>query len=69
LLRLQKDASFLNKAPLRGILSSIGNDSSIVIDGTRATFIDHDIAETLRDFLKAAPDRNIKVECKNLKLN
>jgi MFS superfamily sulfate permease-like transporter len=69
LLRLQKDASFLNKAPLRGILSSIGNDSSIVIDGTRATFIDYDIAETLRDFLKAAPERNIKVECKNLKLN
>jgi MFS superfamily sulfate permease-like transporter len=69
LLRIQKDASFLNKAPLRGILASIGDDSSIVIDGTRANFIDHDIAETIRDFIKAAPDRNIKVECKNLRLS
>jgi MFS superfamily sulfate permease-like transporter len=69
LLRLQKDASFLNKAPLRSILSSIGDDASVVIDGTRATFIDYDIAETLNDFMKAAPDRNIKVERKNLRLD
>lgn len=68
LLRLQKDVSFLNKAPLRGILSSIGEGSTIVIDGTRATFIDYDIAETLKDFIRAAPDSNIEVECKNLRL-
>ena len=67
LLRLQKDVSFLNKAPLRSILEKIEEDSFLVIDGTRATFIDHDIMETLEDFIKAASDRNIRVELKNLR--
>ncbi|WP_330082813.1 SulP family inorganic anion transporter [Methylocystis iwaonis] len=67
LLRLQKDVSFLNKAPLRDILDSIEPDSYVVIDGTRATFIDHDIMETLDDFFKAAGDDNIRVELKNMR--
>lgn len=67
LLRLQKDVSFLNKAPLRTILESVEEDSFLVIDGTRATFIDHDIMETLEDFIKAAGDSNIHVELKNMR--
>ncbi len=67
LLRLQKDASFLNKAPLRDILSSIEPGSYLVIDGTRATFIDHDIMETIDDFVKAANDDDIQVELKNMR--
>lgn len=67
LLRLQKDVSFLNKAPLRSILEDIKEDSYLVIDGTRATFIDHDIMETLEDFMKAASDNNIRVELKNVR--
>lgn len=67
LLRLQKDVSFLNKAPLRNILESIEDDSFLVIDGTRANFIDHDIMETLEDFLKAASENNIRVELKNMR--
>jgi MFS superfamily sulfate permease-like transporter len=67
LLRLQKDVSFLNKAPLRNILESVEEDSYLVIDGTRATFIDHDIMETLEDFIKAASDKNIRVELKNVR--
>jgi carbonic anhydrase len=39
----------------------------LVIDGTRATFIDHDILETLDDFIAAAGDSNIQVELKNLR--
>ncbi|CAJ0872150.1 hypothetical protein AMST5_02390 [freshwater sediment metagenome] len=67
LLRLQKDVSFLNKAPLRNILLDIEEDSFVVIDGTRAAFIDHDIMETLEDFMKAASDNNIRVELKNMR--
>jgi MFS superfamily sulfate permease-like transporter len=67
LLRMQKDASFLNKAPLRNILATIADDSFVVIDGTRANFIDHDILEALDDFMKAASDRNIRVELKNVR--
>lgn len=67
LLRLQKDVSFLNKAPLRNLLADIEEDSFVVIDGSRATFIDHDIMETFEDFMKAASDNNIRVELKNVR--
>ena len=62
LLRLHKDVSFLNKALLRKHLSAISNESELLIDGTKALFIDQDIMETLADFLLAAPDRGINVE-------
>lgn len=66
LLRLQKDVSFLNKAPLRTILASIDENSYVMIDGSRATFIDQDILEMLKDFINAASDDNISVELKNI---
>jgi MFS superfamily sulfate permease-like transporter len=66
LLRLQKDVSFLNRAPLRSYLESIKPDSSLLIEGSRASFIDQDIMETLEDFIKAAEDNNIHVELKGV---
>ena len=66
LLKLQKDVSFLNKALLRNYLESIGNDSYLIVDGGKAGFVDHDILETLEDFIKAAADANIRVELKNV---
>ena len=62
LLRLHKDVSFLNKALLRKHLSSIQNDSELLIDGNKALFIDQDILETISDFLLAAEGRGITVE-------
>lgn len=62
LLRLHKDVSFLNKALLRKHLSAIPNNCGLLIDGSKALFIDQDILETLSDFLLAAPDRGIEVE-------
>ena len=67
LLRLQKDVSFLNKAPLRNYLEDIEENSYLMIDGSRAGFIDHDIMETLEDFIKAASDDNIRVELKDMR--
>lgn len=61
-LTLNKDVSFLNKALLRRLLNSIEENSTLVIDTFNAKFIDHDILETLQDFLKTAPDDNIKVK-------
>lgn len=66
LLRLQKDVSFLNKAPLRQALDRVDGNSYVIIDGTRAQFIDHDILETLEDFIVNAVDNNIRVELKNV---
>lgn len=66
LLRLQKDVSFLNKALLRNYLGGIEENSSLLIDGSRAQFIDQDILETLQDFVNAAGDSNISVEVKKV---
>ncbi|MFM8333073.1 MAG: SulP family inorganic anion transporter [Candidatus Methylumidiphilus sp.] len=66
LLRLHKDVSFLNKAPLREYLSAVDGNSYIIIDGSKAKFVDNDILETIFDFLATAQDDNITVELKNL---
>ena len=67
LLRLQKDLSFLHKAPLRAVLQSVDENSYVVIDGARVSFIDQDILEALQDFIVAAGDDNIRVELKNVR--
>jgi len=61
-LMLNKDVSFLNKALLRRFILMIEADSSVTIDASRAKFIDHDIVETLQDFIASAADDKIKVE-------
>jgi MFS superfamily sulfate permease-like transporter len=66
LLRLRKDVSFLNKAPLREHLAKIEENGYVIVDGGRAQFIDQDILEALEDFVAAAPDSGITVELKNL---
>ena len=61
-LTLHKDVSFLNKALLRRTLNDINENSTLVIDASKAQFIDFDIQETLENFLKTAADDNITVE-------
>jgi len=61
-LIMNKDVSFLNKALLRRTLNSIEENSTLVVDASKAKFIDFDIQETLENFLKSAPDDNIIVE-------
>jgi MFS superfamily sulfate permease-like transporter len=62
LIRLMKDVSFLNKALMRKVFSEIPDGSYVIIDGSRSTFIDHDILETIDDFRQSAILRNITVE-------
>jgi MFS superfamily sulfate permease-like transporter len=64
LIRLTKDVSFLNKAVLRRTFREIPDNSYVIIDGSRSTFIDADILEAIEDFQKAALARNIVVELK-----
>ncbi|MFI3186759.1 MAG: SulP family inorganic anion transporter [Methylococcaceae bacterium] len=61
-LLFNKDVSFLNKALLRKFILHIKANSSVIIDASKAKFIDHDILETVEDFLATAPDDNIIVE-------
>lgn len=62
LIRFAKDVSFLNKPALVGCLEQIPEGATVLIDGTRAQFIDHDIAEALEDFVASAPARGVQVE-------
>ena len=64
LIKLIKDVSFLNKAYLKEILNRIPKDTYVIIDGTRPSFIDPDVIETIEDYLQTAKLRNIKVELK-----
>jgi MFS superfamily sulfate permease-like transporter len=66
LLTFNTDVSFLNKALLRKFILHIQADSTVVIDASKARFIDHDILETIEDFLSTAPDDNISVEAIDL---
>ncbi len=68
LLRLHKDVSFLNKALLRKYLQEVPDDCELLIDGSKAQFIDLDILETVGDFMLAAPDRGIEVEIQGIPL-
>lgn len=65
LVRFNKDASFVNKNALRSILRRIPPKSHVIIDATRALYIDHDIREIVDDYLALAPYRQITVELRN----
>jgi len=64
LVRLRKDVSFLNKPIIKQKLEEVPANSFIVIDATRADFIDKDIIEEINNFLKHAHLKNITVEIK-----
>lgn len=62
LLRFNKDISFVNKTALKRHLRSVPAESSLIIDGAKAQYIDHDIYETLHDYELSATFRNISIE-------
>lgn len=68
LFRLRKDVSFLNKAIIKQKLAEVPDDAYVLIDCTRADYIDQDVIETIEDFMIAATTRNIRVELKKSNL-
>jgi len=64
LIRLRKDVSFLNKPIIKNKLEEIPENASVLIDASRADFIDKDVVEVIEDFVIHAPLKNIKVEVK-----
>lgn len=66
LIRLNKDATFINKSELRTKLRAIGRDAEVLIDGTKAPYIDRDILEVLEDFRKMADHQGMKVELRQV---
>ena len=64
MLRLRKDVSFLNKASIKASLEAIPPNAYLLIDTTRAEFIDRDVVEEINNFLCHAHLKNIQVEMK-----
>jgi len=64
LFRLRKDVSFMNKPIIKNKLEAVPEDGYVMIDTTRADFIDKDIVEVIEDFMLHAPLKNIRVELK-----
>jgi MFS superfamily sulfate permease-like transporter len=62
LFRLRKDVSFLNKPIIKNKLEEVPENAHVIIDITRADFIDKDIIEVIEDFMIHAPLKNITVE-------
>lgn len=66
LIRFRKDATFLNKIRLRILLDQIAPHSFVVIDGTRAEFMDRDILDCIADYGETAKIRGISVTLRNV---
>jgi len=66
LMRLNKDATFVNKSELRTKLRKLPEGAHVIIDGIRALYVDRDIVEVVEDFKLMAPYKDITVEVDNL---
>jgi MFS superfamily sulfate permease-like transporter len=65
LLSFRKDVSFLGKVPLKHYLRQIPDGATVIVDATRADFVDHDVRELLDAFVADAPLRAIAVEVRH----
>lgn len=66
LMRFNKDMTFVNKSELRSKLRKLPNGANVVVDGSKALYIDHDIYEAIEDFQQLAPYKGITVELKHM---
>jgi len=64
LFRLRKDVSFLNKPIIKRKLEEVPENAFVLIDATRADFIDKDVIEEVNNFMTHAHLKNIRVEIK-----
>lgn len=64
LIRLRNEVSYLSKPKVRSVLDKVPNNSYVLLDGTRITFIDRDVVEVVQDFLISCESRNIEVKIK-----
>jgi MFS superfamily sulfate permease-like transporter len=64
LLSFRKDISFLGKVQLKHFLKQIPNGATLIVDASRADFIDRDVRETVEAFAQEAPKRGIVLERK-----
>ncbi|MBB5471101.1 MFS superfamily sulfate permease-like transporter [Paraburkholderia sp. CI2] len=62
LLSFRKDVSFVGKVKVKHYLWQIPDQSAVIIDTTRADYIDHDVRDLIDAFIVDARGRGITVE-------
>lgn len=65
-ISLKGEVYFFNKAALLQALERLPEGAVVVVDGSAADFIDHDIVEALGNFGHAAPQRKIRLEIRDI---
>ena len=61
-LELAEDVTFINKASIQRTLDALPENSKVIIDGSKAINIDHDVIEIIEDFKINAKYKNIQLE-------
>ena len=65
-IELSENVSFLNKASVVRILDELPAGNTVVIDGSKSEYIDHDVLEAIQNFRVNAADKDITVELVNV---
>ena len=68
LIEFEKDLFFLSKPQLKEALGTLQPGDEVVIDGSKALFIDHDIYNMLHDYKETAEVQGIRYELRNVML-
>ncbi len=68
-IEFEKDLYFLSKPQLKEALSDLRPGDEVVVDGTKAQFIDHDIYNMLHDYSETAKVQGINYELRNVALS
>lgn len=66
LIRFKKDMSFVHKFELKQTLESIPEGSDLLIDVSKASFIDYDNAEIINEYIETAHFKDIKIKVRRL---
>lgn len=68
LIDFKKDVSFLNKAIISQTLNKVQPGEKVIIDGTKAQFIDRDIKEIIQEFSIHAAESGIELILKGVNM-
>lgn len=66
-LELAQEVSFLNKGAVQYAFTHIPENSIVIIDGTNARYIDHDVLEIIHNFKENSYTKNIEVNLIEIK--
>ncbi|WGL17061.1 SulP family inorganic anion transporter [Microbulbifer bruguierae] len=61
-MQLAEEVTFLNKGAIRKELSEIPDNAHVILDKRNCVYINHDVAETIADFIATAAARGIDVD-------